>query len=78
MQELVRFLNEQQHAKTIYPPAADMLAAFNQTPFDRVKVVIIGQDPYHGVGTGSRPEFLGPSGRLSATFFDEYPQRVRQ
>jgi len=62
MQELVRFLNEQQHAKTIYPPAADMLAAFNQTPFDRVKVVIIGQDPYHGSGQAHGLSFSVPAG----------------
>lgn len=34
----------------IFPPAKDIFAAFNRTPFVRVKVVIIGQDPYHGPG----------------------------
>lgn len=33
---------------TIYPAAADWFTAFNLTPFDQVKVVILGQDPYHG------------------------------
>ena len=34
----------------IYPPGAQIFAAFNATPFDAVKVVILGQDPYHGAG----------------------------
>ena len=36
--------------KTIYPPGPQIFNAFNTTPFDDVKVVIIGQDPYHGPG----------------------------
>ena len=35
---------------TIYPPGNQIFAAFNHTPFSDVKVVIIGQDPYHGAG----------------------------
>lgn len=45
----------------VYPPAAQIFAAFDSTPYDEVKVVIIGQDPYHG-GTGERIVFLGKSG----------------
>lgn len=37
-------------SKHIYPPASKIFEAFNATPFDEVKVVIIGQDPYHGPG----------------------------
>lgn len=49
MTELKSFLRtEKQNGKTIYPPGPDMFAALNKTPFDTVKVVIIGQDPYHG------------------------------
>jgi len=36
--------------KVIYPPGTLIFNAFNQTPFNKLKVVIIGQDPYHGVG----------------------------
>ena len=36
--------------KTVYPPAADVFNAFKLTEFDQVKVVILGQDPYHGPG----------------------------
>lgn len=39
---------EKQKGHTIYPPGNEIFRAFNKTPFDQVKVVIIGQDPYHG------------------------------
>jgi uracil-DNA glycosylase len=46
---LVSFLKEEKQAgHTIYPPGPDIFAAFNLTPFDKVKVVLLGQDPYHG------------------------------
>jgi len=43
-------LNEKQNGQTIYPPGNKIFAAFDYTPFDKVKVVILGQDPYHGAG----------------------------
>ncbi len=49
MQQLKQFLlNEKQQGKVIYPPSKNIFNAFNSTPLDRVKVVILGQDPYHG------------------------------
>lgn len=49
MQELKTFLKtEKQAGHTIYPKNADIFNAFNITPFNDVKVVILGQDPYHG------------------------------
>lgn len=41
---------ERQSGRVIYPPAADVFNAFKATEFDQVKVVILGQDPYHGAG----------------------------
>lgn len=41
---------EKSQGKTIYPPGSVIFNAFNTTPFDKVKVVILGQDPYHGSG----------------------------
>lgn len=41
---------ERMQGKTIYPPGPQIFNAFNTTPFDHVKVVILGQDPYHGPG----------------------------
>lgn len=51
IQELKRFLEDEKKAgKTIYPTEQLVFNAFLQTPFDQVKVVIVGQDPYHGPG----------------------------
>ena len=41
---------EKSQGKIIYPPGSVIFSAFNLTPFDKVKVVILGQDPYHGKG----------------------------
>lgn len=49
--ELKKFLvQEKMLGKTIYPPGNRIFAAFDYTPFDKTRVVIIGQDPYHGAG----------------------------
>lgn len=48
---LVDFLQqEKKSGKVIFPPEREIFTAYNLTPFDKVKVVIIGQDPYHGLG----------------------------
>jgi len=47
---LKNFLVEEKKKHTIYPPGNQIFAAFDSTPFDKVKVVILGQDPYHGPG----------------------------
>ncbi len=43
-------VNEKKANKTIYPPGSLIFNAFNSTPFEKVKVIILGQDPYHGKG----------------------------
>lgn len=51
MQALAAFLRAEKRAgKVIYPPGPEIFAAFDHTPFDAVRVVILGQDPYHGPG----------------------------
>ncbi|GJM13834.1 MAG: uracil-DNA glycosylase [Pseudohongiella sp.] len=51
MSELREFLREQKAlGKTLYPAGDEIFAALNATPFDSVKLVILGQDPYHGAG----------------------------
>jgi uracil-DNA glycosylase len=51
MAELREFLREQKaRGKSVYPAGEEIFAALNATPFDAVKVVILGQDPYHGPG----------------------------
>ncbi len=50
-QQVVTFLKiERAQGKIIYPPGALIFNAFDKTPFNKVKVVILGQDPYHGPG----------------------------
>src|SRR5690554_2791884 len=63
MQSLRGFLAEQKSAgKTIYPPMPLIFNAFNNTPFEKVRVVIIGQDPYHGDGQAHGLSFSVPEG----------------
>lgn len=51
MQELAAFLRQRKAAGArTYPPGGEIFAALQATPFDQVKVVILGQDPYHGAG----------------------------
>ena len=62
-QQLARQLHEEKRAgRTIYPPGPLIFNAFNLTPFDKVKVVILGQDPYHGPGQAEGLSFSVPHG----------------
>ena len=49
-QELTEFIRTQYLSHSIYPPPKEIFRAFDLCPFDEVKVVILGQDPYHGKG----------------------------
>ena len=61
--QIVHFLKEEKRAgKTIYPPGKLIFNAFDCTPFDKVKVVIIGQDPYHNPGQAQGLCFSVPNG----------------
>ena len=67
--ERASFHNLVMHLKTeratgqvIYPPGSLLFNAFNKTPFGRVKVVILGQDPYHGAGQAMGLSFSVPKG----------------
>lgn len=63
MRELKRFLKAQKAAKkVIFPPGKWIFNALNTTPLDRVKVVILGQDPYHGPGQAHGLCFSVPPG----------------
>ena len=48
--KLTNFVKEEYVNHTIYPPKGLIFNAFEKCPFDNVKVVVIGQDPYHGEG----------------------------
>ena len=61
--ELKQFLvNEKQAGITIYPPGPQIFTAFDLTPFAKVKVVLLGQDPYHGAGQAMGLSFSVPPG----------------
>ncbi len=47
---LANFVRQEYKTKTVYPPGKDIFKAFDLCPVDNVKVIIIGQDPYHGKG----------------------------
>ncbi len=55
-------LAEKQQGKTVYPAGPQIFNAFEHTPFDQVKVVILGQDPYHGPGQAHGLCFSVPEG----------------
>lgn len=63
MQALRHFLKEEKtDGKVIYPPSSLIFNAFNHAPFDKVRVVIIGQDPYHGPNQAHGLSFSVPNG----------------
>jgi uracil-DNA glycosylase len=63
MQNLAAFLAAERAAgKVIFPPEPLVFNAFNHTPFEQVRVVIIGQDPYHGEGQAHGLSFSVPEG----------------
>ena len=49
-QELLQFVQKEYQEKTIYPKQTEIFNAFRYTPYDKIKVLLLGQDPYHGVG----------------------------
>lgn len=61
-QDLMRFVENERSRTTVYPPKELVFSALALTPLDRVKVVIVGQDPYHGAGQAHGLSFSVPSG----------------
>ncbi len=60
--ELKEFLTEEKAKYPVYPPGSQIFNAFQLTPFNQVKVVILGQDPYHGPGQAHGLCFSVPQG----------------
>lgn len=60
--DLKTFLVEEKRQYAVYPPGPLIFNAFNLTPFEKVKVVILGQDPYHGPGQAHGLSFSVPDG----------------
>jgi len=62
MHKLKSFLQSEKKEHTVFPPSNLIFNAFSHTPFDQVKVVILGQDPYHNVGQAHGLSFSVPRG----------------
>ena len=79
MQQLRRFLIERaQHDAVIYPPGDQIFNAFNSTPFERVRVVMLGQDPYHGPGQAHGLCFSVPEGvRIPPSLLNIYKEIIQ-
>lgn len=61
--EIKDFVDEEYESKTVYPPYEEIFNAFKLTPLSDVKVVILGQDPYHEPGQAHGLAFSTPEGR---------------
>ena len=63
VKDLEKFLkSEEKNRQVVYPPRPFIFQAFQETPFDQVKVILIGQDPYHGPGQAHGLSFSVPCG----------------
>lgn len=62
LEEIARFLEEERAVCTVYPPAGQVFSALKMTPPEDVRVVIVGQDPYHGEDQAHGLSFSVPAG----------------
>ncbi len=62
-QKIMEFIDEEYNTKTVYPPYDEIFNAFKLTPLSNVKVVVLGQDPYHEEGQAHGLAFSTPEGR---------------
>lgn len=70
-----QFVREQYAGHTVYPPASRIFAAFDSCPFDKVKVVILGQDPYHGAGQANGLSFsVNPGVRMPPSLINIFKE----
>ncbi|MFJ8493212.1 uracil-DNA glycosylase [Streptomyces sp. NPDC094038] len=73
--ELTEFVEEERAKGPVYPPREEVFAALEATPFDRVKVFVLGQDPYHGEGQGHGLCFsVGPGVRIPPSLRNIYKE----
>ena len=71
-------LSEKAKGKEVYPSGNLIFNAFNLTPFDEVKIVIIGQDPYHGAGQAHGLSFSVPCGNKTPPSLQNIYKELRQ
>ena len=74
-QALIAFVKQEYATATVYPPGAQIFHAFDTTPFGQVRVVILGQDPYHGRGQAHGLSFSVQDGqRVPPSLFNIYKE----
>lgn len=74
-EELSLKIAEEYKEHTVYPPQEDIFCALKQTPYDRTKVVILGQDPYHGQGQAEGLSFsVKPGVRIPPSLHNIYKE----
>ncbi|MEN9919016.1 MAG: uracil-DNA glycosylase [Bacteroidota bacterium] len=74
-EKLTSFVKEQYRTQAVYPPAKEIFNAFQHTPFHQVKVVILGQDPYHNVGQANGLAFsVNPGIQIPPSLLNIYKQ----
>lgn len=71
-------LAEKEKGQVVYPPGSLIFNAFNQCPFEDVKVVILGQDPYHGAGQANGLSFSVPNGVAAPRSLINIFKEIRQ
>lgn len=74
--QLIHFLNEEDQKHVVFPPKEMRLSCFTLTPYDDVKVVIIGQDPYHNVGQAHGLSFSVEKGLYPPSLRNIYQELV--
>lgn len=74
-EQLVTFVKNEYKQAHVLPPGPQIFHIFNACPFEKVKVVILGQDPYPNPGQILRGLLLGTRGRGDSRLLDEYIQR---
>ena len=67
---------EEYTTHVVYPPSDEIFTAFNLTPLSKVKVVILGQDPYHEPGQAHGLSFSVKAGRRNSAFSGQHLQRI--
>lgn len=74
-QQLINFVKEEYATKVIFPPGPFIFRAFNECPFDKLKVVILGQDPYHTPGVANGLAFsANPDKRIPPSLLNIYKE----
>lgn len=74
--ELVSFVKAENQSKTIYPKGSQIFNAFTHCPFEEVKVVILGQDPYHGPGQANGLSFsVNPGVSMPPSLLNIFKER---